>query len=423
MAWALVGLPLALLVFGFPIFLLLLATSTVVLFFFSTTPPVIIHQRMLSGIDTPVLLAVPFFIFAGEIMARGGISGRLIGWVNSITGGLRGNLPLTSLGTATIFGAISGSTAATVAAVGTLTYPSLRQAGYNERFASGMLTSAGAISNIIPPSIAMILYGFVAEVSVIRLFAAGILPGLLLSALFAVYILYYAYSRNIRDGKRFELQVFLRATTRSIPALGAPAIILGGIYGGFFSPTEAGGIACVYAVLVALLVHRDVGPREIFNAASDSMYLTAQIFIIVAAANIYSRLLIETGAAGQAVDFIASLDIPPWLVLLIINLFLLGVGTALDTASAILVLSPLLAQIAVALGVDPVHFGIIVVMNLTIGTFTPPFGLNIFVGQAIFDVPLSKLYPGLLPFILISIAALMIVTYVPALSLWILQFI
>ncbi len=422
MSWVLAGLPLILLFFGFPVFLLLLITSVIVLLFFSTTPPVIIHQRMLSGIDQSVLLAVPFFIFAGEVMSKGGISGRLIGWVNSIIGGVRGSLPLTSLGTATIFGAISGSTAATVAAVGSLTYKPLKDAGYSEKFTTGLLTSSGAISNIIPPSIAMILYGFVAEVSVIKLFVAGILPGLFMAGLFACYILYVAIKEDIHDGERFKIKTFAKATLNSLPALGAPIIILGGIYSGFFSPTEAGGIACVYAILVALFIYRDVNFQTIFRAAADAMYLTAQIFIIVAAANIYSRILIETGSARVAVDFIASLDLSPWIILLIINIFLLLVGTAVDTASAILILSPLLAKIAATLGVDPIHFGIIVVVNLTIGTFTPPFGLNIFVGQAIFKVPLSKLYPGLIPFIALSIFALMVITYWPSLSLWLLRF-
>lgn len=422
MAWVLVALPLVLLVAGLPIFLLLLATSVVVLELFSSTPPVIIHQRMLSGLDQSVLLAVPFFIFAGELMARGGISVRLIDWVNSVVGRLRGNLAVTTLGTATIFGAISGSTAATVAAVGSLTYKPLRDAGYNARFSSGLLTSAGAISNIIPPSIAMILYGFVTETSVIRLFLAGILPGLFLSGMFAVYILYYAHRHRISDSQPFEIARLVRMTLKSLPALGAPVIILGGIYSGLFSPTESGGIACVYAILVGLLLHRSIGPDDVWRAAINSMYLTAQIFIIVAAANVYSRLLIETGGARQAVDFIAGLDMPAWAVLLIINAFLLAIGTALDTASAILILSPLLAQIAATLGVDPIHFGIIVVVNLTIGTFTPPFGLNIFVGQAIFRVPLSELYPGLVPFIVISVAALMVITYWPPLSLWMLRF-
>lgn len=422
MVWILVALPLALLLFGFPIFLLLLATSLAALQIFSDTPPVIIHQRMLSGLDQSALLAVPFFIFAGDIMARGGISQRLIGWVSSMIGGLRGSLPITALGTSTIFGAISGSTAATVAAVGSLTYDPLRSAGYSARFASGLLTSSGALSNIIPPSIAMILYGFVAEVSVIKLFLAGILPGIFMALLFAVYIIWYARKNRIDDGQRFKPRRFIIATWQSLPALGTPVIILGGIYSGLFSPTESGGIACVYAICVAVWVNREMNLFEVGKSAADSMYLTAQIFVIVAAATVYSRLLIETGSAKIVVDLIAGLDLPPWAVLLIINLLLLVVGTALDTASAILVLSPLLAPIATAIGVDPIHFGIIVVINLTIGTFTPPFGLNIFVGQAVFKVPLRELYAGLVPFIAIAIIALFVTTYWPALSLWLLQF-
>ena len=200
-------------------------------------------------------------------------------------------------------------------------------------------------------------------------------------------------------------------------------IILGGIYSGVFSPTEAAGVAGVYALVVTLLIYREVTLREVFEIASRSMYLTAQIFIIVAVAGVYSWLLTISGGAAAATAFIGDLDMPPWAVLLVINIFLLLVGTVLDTASAILVLTPLLAVIAKTLGVDPVHFGIIVVVNLTIGTFTPPFGLNIFVGQAVFKVPLAKLYPGLMPFIVLAIAALMVITYVPSLSLWILKFI
>jgi len=421
--WVMVGMPLVLLVLGFPIFLVLLATSATVLVFFSDDPATVIHQVMFGSIDKFALLAVPFFIFAGELMSRGGVSIRLINWVASIIGSVRGSLPLTAVGTATIFGAISGSTAATVAAVGSLTYEPLKQKGYDERFAAGMLTSAGAISNIIPPSIAMILYGYAAEASVVHLFAAGIFPGLMLAGFFAAYIYFHARRRGIREVEQVSWAGFIAATRDGIWALGAPVIILGGIYAGIFSPTEAAGVACVYAMVVTLFIHREVRLRALFDIAADSVYLTAQIFVIVAVAGVYSWLLTVSGAAQLAVDFIAGLDLSRWLVLLVINVFLLLVGTVLDTASAILVLTPLLANIAVALGVDLVHFGIIAVMNLTIGTFTPPFGLNIFVGQAIFRVKLSVLYPGLVPFIALAILALMVVTYVPSLSLWILQFI
>ncbi len=419
----LVALPLALLVLGLPIFLVLLTTSVVVLLFFLDVPTMIIHQQMFGSIDKFALLAVPFFIFAGEIMWRGGVSQRLLDWVASMIGGMRGSLPLTAVGTATVFGAISGSTAATVAAVGGIMYRPLRDAGYSERFASGTLTSSGAIANIIPPSIAMILYGFATETSVVQLFAAGIIPGLLLAAMFGVYIYIHAARSGIGKVDTVSFARFVAATRQDAWALGAPTIILGGIYSGIFSPTESAGVACVYAIFVTMVVYRDVSFRELFDAAANSFYLTAQVFIIVAAAGVYSWLLTVTGAAQAAVDFIAGLEMSTWLVLLVINIFLLLIGAVLDTVSAILVLTPLLADIALALGVHPVHFGLIAVLNLTIGTFTPPFGFNIFVAQAVFRVPLNQLYPGLMPFIALAIAALMLITYVPALSLWILKYI
>jgi C4-dicarboxylate transporter DctM subunit len=420
---ALVALPIVLLVLGLPIFLILLTASAAVLLFVLDVPPAIIHQQMFGSIDKFALLAVPFFIFAGEIMGRGGVSQRLLDWVASMIGSMRGNLPLTAVGTATVFGAISGSTAATVAAVGSIMYKPLRDAGYSERFASGTLTSSGAIANIIPPSIAMILYGFATETSVVELFAAGIVPGLLLAGMFGVYIYVHAARAGIGGSDTVSFARFLAATRQGAWALGAPTIILGGIYSGIFSPTEAAGVACVYAIFVTMVIYRDVTFRELFDAAARSVYLTAQVFIIVAAAGVYSWLLTVTGAAQEAVDFIAGLEMSTWLVLLVINVFLLLIGAVLDTVSAILVLTPLLADIALALGVHPVHFGLIAVLNLTIGTFTPPFGFNIFVAQAVFRTPLNQLYSGLLPFIILAVAALMLITYVPALSLWILNFI
>jgi C4-dicarboxylate transporter DctM subunit len=423
MEWAMIALPLALLLLGLPVFLVLLGTSITVLVFFSSDPATIIHQQMFGSVTKFALLAVPFFIFAGEMMSRGGVSIRLLNWVASIVGGIRGALPMTVVGTATVFGAISGSTAATVAAVGTLTYDPLRKRGYDEKFASGLLTSAGAIANIIPPSIAMILYAYAAEASVVDLFAAGILPGLLMAACFGAYIYWYARRKGIRETESVSWRGFVAATRAGAWALGAPVIILGGIYSGIFAPTEAAGIACVYAMFVTVCIYREAKLKDLFDVAASSVYLTAQIFIIVAFAGVYSWLLTVSGAAQGAVNIIEGMNVSPWMLLLVINVFLLLVGTVLDTASAILVLTPLLANIASALGIDLVHFGIIVVMNLSIGTFTPPFGLNIFVGQAVFKVPLSSLYPGLIPFILISIGVLMVVTYVPGLSLWILQFI
>ncbi len=422
MGWVLVLLPLAMLVLGFPFFLILLATAVVVLAFFSNVPTVAIHQVMFSSLDKHALLAVPFFLFAGDLMGRGGVSVRLVNWVTSMIGSVRGSLPFTALGTAAIFSAISGSTAATTAAVGSLTYKRLRDEGYNERFSSSLLISAGAIDNLIPPSIGFILYGIASETSIVRLFAAGVFPGLVLTAFFAAYIYLYCVRRGETRGQPFTLARFLAATRDGIWSILAPVVILGGIYSGVFSPTEAAGVACVYAMVITAFVYREVTLREIFKIAARSMYLTAQIFTIVAVAGVFAWILTVNGVPQAMTGFIADLAMPPWAVLLAINLLLLAVGMFLDTASSILVLSPLLVPIAKAIGVDPVHFGVILVMNLSIGTFTPPFGINIFVGQAVFKAQLSSIYPGLVPFIAIAVAALMVVTYIPALSLWLLRF-
>ncbi len=206
-------------------------------------------------------------------------------------------------------------------------------------------------------------------------------------------------------------------------SIGAPVLIFGGIYGGVFSPTEAAGAACVYVIFVTMVVHREIGWRELWNVAVNSMYLTAQIFLIVAVAGIFSWILTTNGVARSAVETIARLDLQPWMVLIVINLFLLAVGCFIDTASAILVLTPLLLPMATAVGVDPIHFGIIVTVNLSIGTFTPPFGVNIFVAQSIFDVPLRSIYLGVAPFIVVTVIGLMIITFVPELSLWLVRLI
>ena len=417
----LVIMPLVLLVLGIPIFLILLSSSEMALLFLRL-PSTVIHQVMFDALNKWPLLAVPFFIFAGDLMARGGISTRILRWVSSMIGTVRGSLPMTSLGLAAVFGAISGATSAGVAAVGSLTYPQMRKAGYSEKFASALITSENALDNLIPPSLGFIIYGVASETSVVQLFAAGIIPGLVLAGFFAGYIYYYAHRSGLRESQAFSLSEFLLASRDGLWAVGAILIILGGIYSGIFSPTEAAGVSCVYAIIVTHFIYREVTLRQLFDVAARTMYLTALIFIIVAAASLYAWLLTISGVAQTAADFITGLHTSPWAVLLIINLFLLFIGCFLDTATALLVLAPLLLPVAKTIGVNPIHFGVIVVMNLTIGTFTPPFGINIFVCQALFKVPSSSLYPGLVPFIALAVAALMLVTYIPALSLWILQF-
>lgn len=422
MIWLLCLMPLALLALGFPFFLILLSAATAFLVVSGSVPPTALHQVMFSSIDKFALLAVPFFIFAGDLMGRGGVSRRLVRWVLSMFGGMRGALPMTALGTTAVFSAVSGSTAATVAAVGGLTYDRMKQAGYSPRFSSGLLVSSAAIDNLIPPSIGFILYGISAETSIVKLFAAGILPGLVMAAFLALTIWWQVRSGIEGRGAPFSLAEFWAATRDGIWSIGAPVAVLGGIYAGIFSPTEAAGIACVYAIVVVAFVYREMSLSEVLESAGRSMVLTAQVFIIVAAAGVFSWLLTVNGVPQALVAWVLNLKLEVWSVLLAINVFLLFMGMLLDTASLILVLTPLLAPVAKAMGIDPVHFGVIVIMNLSIGTFTPPFGINLFVGQAVFKLPLSVIYSGVLPFIVASIGALAVVTYIPALSLFILKF-
>jgi C4-dicarboxylate transporter DctM subunit len=421
MYWTMGILPFLLLLLGFPIFLLLLVTSLVILIGFFDVPLTVVPQIIFNSLNKYPLLAVPFFVFAGDLMSRGGISVRLLRWVASLAGGFRGNIPMTSLGFAALFGAISGVTTAATAAIGTLTYPRMREAGYSEKFAAALITAEGALDNLIPPSIAMIIYGIASDTSVIQLFAAGIGPGLLLAGFFGIYIYYYSIREGITQTGTFSLKEFLLATRDGVWALGAIAIIFGGIYSGVFSPTEAAGVASVYAIIVSYCVYREVTLGELFETAARSMYLTGLIFIIVSVAGLYAWLLTISGIAEATVSVITNLHSERWVVLLVINVFLLFVGCFLDPASALIMLTPLLAPVAASLGVDPIHFGVIVVMNLTIGTFHPPFGLNIFVCQALFKTPSGILYTGLIPFVTLAVIALLMVTYIPAISLWIMR--
>jgi len=411
------GLPVVLLVLGFPIFLILLVASIVAVLTVTDVPTEAIQTYMFGSLDNFPLLAVPFFILAGEIMAQGGIARRIIAMVMAIVGGIRGSLAVTTVAASELFGAMSHTAVGTVVAMGRMIYPALKEGGYNDRFAVGLIASSGAIAVVIPPSIAMILYAVSAEQSAILLFTAGILPSILIGIIDAAYVMSYAKLKRVPLGAGAHWETIWKTSKEASWSIGSLAVIFGGIYGGVFTPTEAAGVAVIYSLFVTMVVYREVDLAGFWRILLASAYLISQILLIVTSAGIYSWLLTTSGIPQQVVEAINALHMPKWELLLSLNVGLLLAGSFLEPPAAILILTPLLLPIVRGVGVNPIHFGIIVAVNLSLGMYTPPFGLNLFSSQAIFDAPLGRIYLGVLPFLLLNFVALMIITYVPAISM------
>jgi C4-dicarboxylate transporter DctM subunit len=411
------GLPAILMMCGFPIFAVLVLTSLAAIVFVADVPTTTIPTYMFGSLDNFPLLAVPYFVLAGEIMAQGGIARRVVAWVVSIIGGIRGSLAVTTVASSELFGAMAHTSVGTVVAVGRLLYPSLKQNGYNERFSVGLLASSGAVAVIIPPSISMILYSMTAQQSALLLFTAGILPSLLIGIVDAAYVFFYSRIKMVPLMARARWANIWQSTKEASWAIGTIAVIFGGIYGGMFTPTEAAGVAVIYSLFVTTVIYRELDLLGLWRVVVSSAFLISQILIIVAAAGIYSWLLTTSGIPQQIVSGIEALQMRPWETLLLINLGLLIAGSFLEPPAAILILTPLLLPITTAAGVDPIHFGIIMAVNLSIGLYTPPFGLNLFASHAIFDVGIGQVYRGVLPFVLINFVTLLVITYVPAISM------
>lgn len=415
-ALSLAVLPVVMLAAGLPIFVVLLGTAAIALVLFSGIPVAALHQSMFGAVESFALLAIPFFIFAGELMARGSVARRIVDLVDEGTGPVRGKIGLTTIATTTLFGSISGSAPATVATVGRLMLPTLRAAGYPDRLSAGLLASAGTIGVLIPPSIPLIVYGVAANESVPRLFAAGILPGLVVGALMGALVLVQSRRHGIRDGRPFRWSGLAAAARRAAFALTPAAIILGGIYGGVFSPTEAAGMACIAAAFVACIIYRDLGWRDVLGCAERTAFLTSQVMIIVAAAGVFSWVLTINQVPQDIATWITEAGLSPFTLLLLVNVALLLLGAILDPIAAILVVTPLLAPVMAAAGIDLVHFGIVMTLNLAIGLLTPPFGLSLFVAQGALGLPLGTILRGAAPVLAVQILGLVVVTYVPALS-------
>jgi C4-dicarboxylate transporter DctM subunit len=411
------GLPAILMMVGFPIFVVLVLTALAAIVFVADVPTSAIPTYMFGSLDNFPLLAVPYFVLAGEIMAQGGIARRVVAWVVSFIGGIRGSLAITTVASSELFGAMAHTSVGTVVAVGRLLYPSLKSNGYNERFSVGLLASSGAVAVIIPPSISMILYSMSAQQSALMLFTAGILPSILIGVVDAAYVFAYSRIKMVPLLARARWVNIWGTTKEASWAIGTIVVIFGGIYGGIFTPTEAAGVAVVYSLFVTTVIYRELGLHDLWRVVVSAAFLISQILIIVAAAGIYSWLLTTSGIPQHIVGGIEAMHMRPWETLLLINVGLLIAGSFLEPPAAILILTPLLLPIVTAAGVNPIHFGIIMAVNLSIGLYTPPFGLNLFASHAIFDVGIGQVYRGVMPFVLINFVTLLVITYVPAISM------
>ena len=374
-------------------------------------------KEMFNAINKFPLAAIPFFILAGNIMETGGISRRLVDFAKSLVGGIQGGLPMTTVLTCMIFAAISGSSVATTFAIGTILIPALIRHGYTTPWSASLQATSAELGVIVPPSIPMILFGVSAEVSIGELFIAGFGPGLVVSGGLMLYVWIYCRVKGLGKKDGDERLSVGKATWKAGWALAMPVIILGGIYGGVFTPTEASAVAVCYALIVGMVVYREIKPRDVIGILRRSVMSSAVIMFIIANAGMFAYLITRAGVPETIGIWLKDVLESPAYFLLGVNAALFLIGMFIETGAAIIVLAPILTPVAVYFGVDPVHFGLIMVVNLAMGMITPPFGVNLFAACTVAKISLDRMVKDLIPFVLVVLACLMVITYVPAISL------
>jgi tripartite ATP-independent transporter DctM subunit len=374
-------------------------------------------KEMFGAINKFPLAAIPFFILAGNLMEAGGISRRLVEFAKSLVGGVQGGLPMTCVLTCMIFAAVSGSSVATTFAIGAILIPALVKHGYPTSYAAALQATSAELGVVIPPSIPMILYGVSAEVSIGELFIAGFGPGILISGALMLFVWgfckYKGWGKNDGDG-RMPLG---KATWQAGWALMMPVIVLGGIYGGVFTPTEASAVAVFYSLIVGGIIYREIGLQSLAAVLRRSAISSAVIMFIIANAGLFAFLITRAGVPDAIGHWLEEVLKTPAMFLLGVNAALFLIGMFIETSAAIIVLAPILAPVAMHFGVDPVHFGLVMVVNLAMGMITPPFGVNLFAACTVARISLDRIVGHLLPFVLVIVACLMVITYVPQLSL------
>lgn len=376
-------------------------------------------QTMIQGLNSFPLMAVPLFTFAGDIMGKGGISKRLLNVTGIFFGRFKGGLGIVAIVACLFFAAISGTGSATVAAIGCIMIPAMVENKYNKTFSGALVATAGTVGVIIPPSVPMVVYAVAAGVSVTGMFMAGIIPGLLVGLALILYVYFYARKHGYEgDTHKYTFKEIKDIIIDAFPSLMVPVIILGGIYGGVFTPTEAAAVACVYGILVSVFVYKEVKISELPGIGYNSALICSTVLVIIGVSAGFGRILTITQVPVAIANFILGITTSKILVLLLINVLLLIVGTFMETNASIIILVPILLPVITQLGVNPVHFGIIMVLNLAIGFITPPLGANLFMACQISNIKFDDIAKQIIPWVIVMVIVLMIVTYLPDISLW-----
>ena len=414
--WVIIGF-IVFLLMGIPIaFILGLAPSIAIIG--KGIPIAVITQKMFTSTDSFVLMAVPLFILAGNLMAEGGITRRLINFSKVVVGFISGGLALVTVLTSMGVAAITGSAVATAAAVGSIMIPAMVKNGYKKDFASAVVAASSIMGPIIPPSIPFILYGVLANVSIASLFLGGIIPGILLGVSMFIIIIIFARIHNFPREKFPSFIEFLKSFIKAVPPLGMPVLVLGGILTGIFTPTEAAVIAVAYSFILGL-IYRELKLSTLTKIFSESASTSSVVMLIIATSSIFGWFLAAEQIPQQVTNFFLSITNNPYLILLMINGLLLFVGTFMETTASIVILTPVLLPLVTSLGISPLHFGVVMAVNLVIGMVTPPLGVSLYVSCAMGKVTLEEITKRVWPFVLSSIVVLMLITYIP----WLVTFI
>ena len=418
MMLSLFGLLFGLMLIGVPVAVSLGTSTMLTALLFTDMDLMGVPQKVFDGLDHYSLMAIPMFILAGAFLSKGSASGRIIEFAKSIIGHLPGGLPIAAIFSSIIFAAVSGSSPATVVAIGSVMYGAIKAEGYPTKYAIGTIATAGSLGILIPPSIVFIVYGVTAEQSIGKLFMAGIIPGLMIGTMMMIVTYIGAKRLGFKRKKMASFAFRIKKFKEAFWALMLIVLVIGGIYGGLFTPTEAGAASAVYAFFVSYFIYKDLKLKDVYPIVLEAAMTSSMIFFIIANAMIFSHFLTDESIPQDITQMILNANVGPIMFLVIVNILLFLMGQFMEPSSVVMITVPLLLPIAMSLGIDPIHFGVVMIVNMELGMITPPVGLNLFVAAGITGLSLKEVVVASLPWSITILVGLLLVTYIPIISLW-----